>query len=38
VAPQALSGALLGADAAFDERITARPELLAAFAAVYGRG
>ena len=28
--------ALLGADAGFDERVAARPELLAGFAAVYG--
>ncbi|HYK42763.1 MAG TPA: hypothetical protein VE007_10275 [Thermoanaerobaculia bacterium] len=32
-----LSGRLFGADANFDERIAARPELLPAFAAVYGR-
>jgi hypothetical protein len=37
VAAQPLSGDLFGADAAFDERVAARPELLAAFASVYGR-
>jgi len=37
VPAQMLSGAFFGADAAFDERLAARPELLAAFAAVYGR-
>jgi hypothetical protein len=37
VPPVALSSKLFDADAAFDERIAARPELLAAFAAVYGR-
>ena len=37
VAPQPLTGGLFNADAAFDERVVARPELLAAFAAVYGR-
>jgi hypothetical protein len=38
VPPQALCGSLFGADTSFDERVTARPELMAAFAAVYGRG
>lgn len=38
VPPQPLSGRLFEADPAFDERVAARPELLAAFAAVYGRG
>ncbi len=37
VSPVAVSGWLFGADDAFDERIAARPELLAGFAAVYGR-
>ncbi len=37
VAPQPLAGSLLNADAGFDERVQARPELLAAFASVYGR-
>jgi len=37
VAPQPLSSALFGADASFDERLAARPELAAAFSAVYGR-
>jgi hypothetical protein len=37
VAPVAVSGRLLGADAGFDERVRARPELLAGFAAVHGR-
>jgi hypothetical protein len=32
----ALSGHLFSADRAFDERVAARPELLAGFAAVYG--
>jgi hypothetical protein len=36
-APSRLSANLLGADPSLDERVTARPELLAAFAAVYGR-
>jgi hypothetical protein len=31
---ESLSGRLFGADAAFDERVSARPELMAAFAAV----
>jgi hypothetical protein len=34
--PVPLSGRLLGADGDFDARIAARPELLPAFAAVYG--
>jgi hypothetical protein len=38
VAPQPLTGSLFGADTIFDERVAARPELMAAFAAVYGRG
>lgn len=33
-----LLGRLFGADAAFDERVAARPELMAGFAAVYGQG
>ncbi len=37
VPPQAVSSALFGADPSFDERLAARPELLAAFSAVYGR-
>ena len=37
VKPTALSGALFAADRGFDERLAARPELLPAFAAVYGR-
>jgi hypothetical protein len=37
MAPQAISGRLLGADEGFDERIAARPELLAGFAAVHGK-
>jgi hypothetical protein len=37
VSPQAVSGRLLGADEGFDERIAARPELLAGFAAVHGK-
>ncbi len=37
VAPQPLGAALLNADAGFDERVASRPELLAAFASVYGR-
>jgi hypothetical protein len=32
-----LSSAVFEADRAFDERVASRPELLAAFAAVYGR-
>ena len=34
---QFLRGRLLGGDPTFDERVAARPELLPAFAAVYGR-
>ncbi len=37
IAVQPLRGRLLGGDPTFDERIAARPELLPAFAAVYGR-
>jgi hypothetical protein len=37
VPPAAVSGRLFGADERFDERIAARPELLAGFAAVYGK-
>lgn len=37
VSPQPISGRLLGADEGFDERIAARPELLAGFAAVHGK-
>ena len=37
VPPQPISGRLFGADPTFDERLAARPELLPAFAAVYGR-
>jgi hypothetical protein len=37
VLPVPLSSKLFEADAALDERVAARPELLAAFAAVYGR-
>ena len=37
VAPVPLSGNLFDADASFDERIASRPELMPAFAAVYGR-
>ncbi len=37
VSPQPVSGRLLGADEGFDERIAARPELLAGFAAVHGK-
>jgi hypothetical protein len=37
VAPQPISGRLLGADEGFDDRIAARPELLAGFAAVHGK-
>lgn len=33
-----LTGRLFEADGTFDERVAARPELLPAFAAVYGRG
>lgn len=37
VPPVRLGARVLGADAALDERVAARPELLAAFAAVWGR-
>ena len=37
VAPVKITGRLFSADASFDERLAARPELLAGFAAVYGR-
>lgn len=37
VRPVAISGRFFGADPGFDERIAARPELLPAFAAVWGR-
>jgi hypothetical protein len=37
VAPVRLSAKLLGTDPALDERVAARPELMAAFAAVCGR-
>jgi hypothetical protein len=37
VPPSRLSASLLGADRSLDERVAARPELIAAFAAVYGR-
>lgn len=37
VAPAPLSAKLFAADGALDERVAARPELMAAFAAVYGR-
>ena len=33
-----IRGSLFSADAGFDERVAARPELLPAFAAVFGRG
>jgi hypothetical protein len=33
-----IRGTLFSADAGFDERVAARPELLPAFAAVFGRG
>jgi hypothetical protein len=36
IAVRALSGGLFSADRGFDERVAARPELLAGFAAVYG--
>jgi hypothetical protein len=38
VKPTRLSGTLFSADRGFDERISARPELFSAFAAVYGKG
>ncbi len=37
VPPVAVSGRLFGADSSFDERLSSRPELLAGFAAVYGK-
>lgn len=37
VAPVRVTGRLFSADASFDERVASRPELLAGFAAVYGR-
>lgn len=37
VPPVPLSGRLFGADEGFDGRLASRPELLAGFAAVYGR-
>jgi hypothetical protein len=37
VPAQPVSGRMFGADPTFDERLEARPELLPAFAAVYGR-
>jgi len=37
VPPSRLSSSLLGADGSLDERVAARPELMAAFAAVRGR-
>ena len=37
VKPVAVTGRLFEADADFDRRVAARPELLAGFAAVYGR-
>lgn len=37
VAPVAISAQLLGADRDFEARVQARPELLAGFAAVYGK-
>jgi hypothetical protein len=37
VSPIRVTGRLFSADASFDERLAARPELLAGFAAVYGR-
>ncbi len=38
VRPTRISGSLFSADRGFDERVAARPELLAAFAAVHGKG
>jgi len=38
VKPTPISGNLFSADRGFDERVAAKPELLPAFAAVYGRG
>jgi hypothetical protein len=37
VSPVRLSGGLFGAEPGFDERVAARPELMAGFAAVYGK-
>jgi hypothetical protein len=37
VKPTPISGKLFSADRGFDDRVTARPELLPAFAAVFGR-
>lgn len=37
VKPTPISGKLFSADGGFDDRVTARPELLPAFAAVFGR-
>jgi hypothetical protein len=37
VSPVPVTGRLFSADAGFDERLASRPELLAGFAAVYGR-
>ena len=37
VTPVRVTGAMFSADAGFDERLASRPELLAGFAAVYGR-
>jgi hypothetical protein len=37
VPPVALSGRIFAADGGFDDRVAARPELLAGFAAVWGR-
>lgn len=38
IRPTPLSGSLFSADRGFDERVSARPELLSAFAAVHGKG
>jgi hypothetical protein len=38
VRPVKIDGRLFEADPGFDEKIAARPELLAGFAAVYGYG
>jgi hypothetical protein len=38
VKPTPVSGSLFSADRGFDEKIASRPELLAAFAAVYEKG
>jgi hypothetical protein len=37
VPAEALSARLFDADATFDERVAARPEIVPAFAAVFGR-